>query len=1115
MNVQLEGIGQGNVIDGGRTTSYGAARTSGKDVPGGYTLDISGAVTDNSAYAGHGKTTEDIMCDAMTTETALQSQYLTVMSNSVSEEDFANLTEEGFKPCDTDVETAVTVVDEIKAALAEAGIVVDGYNDDLDPEVLKEITGSEARAQEITRAFHQNDIPVTEENVRDVMQAIEKSRELTEPADGTVIYMVRQGMEPTVDDLYLAQHSTGADGGPQSYGYYDQNGSGYYAKRAEDYDWDALQEQIERVIREAGLKEDKESTDQARFLIEEGIPLTAESLSCLARLREISYPVSEERTIHAAAAAISDGKRAGDADVANPDSAWRQAVYWKEQTDRISDEAVREAAESGEKLDLRHLSALQERIDMQSADENGAVWDDGAAQKGAAYPASAVAEEGGPDPDKGDAAQAESGMGSPYIRARRQLEELRLQMTITANYSLIKRGFALDTTELSQLVEELRAAENERQQKLFGGESVSENETRKSLFNETIQAREKLYMAPAALAGRMAGAKEAWSLRYTAEQSEQLRSAYELAGERYEIMMTQPRTDLGDSIRKAFRNVDDLLRDMGIETNEENRRAVRILGYNRMEVTKEQIDRVKAADMSLQRVTEKMTPASVLHMIREGKNPLSMTVPELEEYLTHEGDNPASDQEKYSEYLYKLERTNGITDEEKESYIGIYRLFRQIEKSDGAVIGSLVNQNAELTMRNLLSAVRTGRHKGLDLEVSDHYGALREIARTDITIDEQIMSAYENQICGRIYDTLEPAALHEMDLNENPTLERLYEMLREASAKEEVREEIKTQERQYQSGQLAQMREAAELGEEHIRALLDANQPVSANALMAVQAMRSSRNRAFSKLYEPIKEDTAGGPLKEAQETFLRAAEDVRDSLTDSGTAEAAYEAFTKAGEELLAQRGFADRTYMDVRAYQLIGRQLTLAAGMAREEQYRVPVEIDGQVTALDVKIRHDKGTQGCVGVAMEHDSFGRVGVELEMTSASSITGYLAYSSREGEPVLAAAETRFRELLKGEGIQLTDFHSIFSRELNPDSMLSQGLRQDHGQGGHLQTVDARDDHRRDNHAQDDQMQSADGRVFSGSEREHVRTSVLYTVAKSFVAAMQDTAVRRKEINGV
>nr|MDE6419889.1 hypothetical protein [Lachnospiraceae bacterium] len=279
MNVQLEGIGQGNVIDNGRTISYGTAKTSGTDVNSGYTLDISGAVTDNSAYAGHGRTTEDIVCDAMTTEAALQSQYLTVMSNSMSEEDYAKLTEDGYKPCETDVETAVTVVDEIKATLAEAGKIIKGYNDDLEPEMLEEITGNAARAQEIVRAFHENDIPVTEENVRDVMETVEKSRDLTEPADGTVTYLVRQEMEPTVDDLYRAQHSGTADGGRQSYGYYDQNGSGYYAKRAQEYDWDALNEQIESVIREAGLAVNEQSVAQARFLIEEGVPLTAESLN--------------------------------------------------------------------------------------------------------------------------------------------------------------------------------------------------------------------------------------------------------------------------------------------------------------------------------------------------------------------------------------------------------------------------------------------------------------------------------------------------------------------------------------------------------------------------------------------------------------------------------------------------------------------------------------------------------------------------------------------------------------------------------------------------------------------------------------------------------------------
>ncbi len=1082
MNVQLEGIGQGNVIDS-RTISYGTARTSGTDAAGGYTLDISGAVTDNSAYAGHGRTTEDIVCDAMTTEAALQSQYLTVMSNSVSEEDFAELTKEGFKPCETDVETAVTVVDEIKAVLAEAGIVVDGYNDDLSQEDLEKITGSAVRAQAVAQAFHENDIPVTEENVRDVMDALEKSRDLTKPVDGTIAYLVGNEMEPTVDDLYRAQHSGTMEGMRQSYGYYDQNGSGYYARRAEEYDWDALEEQMESVIREAGLEPDEQSMAQARFLIEGGIPLTGESLGRLARLQEVSYPVGEEQVIRAATAAIADGKSAGCADLTGAGSAWQQAVYWKEQTEQISDEAVEAVVESGEKLDLRHLKAAQEQIDAQTGAQPGGAYR--AVSEGDAAQGKDEAARG----DRSDAVQTgiTAAADDSYISARRQLEELRLQMTITANYSLIKKGFALDTTELSQLVEQLRAAENERQQKLFGSESVQENEARNDLYTKTLQTRQKLYMAPAALAGRMVEAQGTWNLKETAEQGEQLKRAYELADERYETLMTQPRSDLGDSIRKAFRNVDDILRDMELETSEENRRAVRILGYNRMEVTKEQIDRIKEADISLQRVIDKLTPASVLNMVREGRNPLAMSVSELEQYLDQAENDAAAEQEKYSEYLYKLERTDGITQEEKESYIGIYRLFRQIEKSDGAVIGSLVNQNAELTIRNLLSAVRTGKHKGLDLEVSDHYGALREIARTDITIDEQIMSAYESRICGQIYDSLEPAVLHEIDLNENPTMEQLYEQLRETAGDAAVSDQLEKQERQYQKELLTQVREAADIGEEQIRTLLDAGQSVSVNHLMAVQMMRSQRNGAFSKLYELARDATHTEGLKEAQDGFLQEAGHVRDSLTDSETAKEAYGAFVRAGEELLTQKGFADGSYVDLKAYQLIGRQLHFAAAAVHEEQYRVPVEIDGRVTALDVKIRHEKGAQGCVTVAMEHESFGKAGVELEMTSSSSVSGYLAYSSRGGEPMLNEAESRFRARLAEAGMNLQEFHSIFSREVNPDAFVSQGTSQNR----------------------------SDSSALPGNGKEHVRTSALYTVAKSFVAAMQDLTADRKELSEV
>lgn len=1093
MNVQLDGIGHGNVIDNSKTITYGTAKAYGTDAQSGYTLDISGAVTDNSAYAGHGRTTEDIVCDAAATELALQSQYLTVMSNCVSGEDFAELSKDGYQPCNTDVETAVTVVDEIKATLAEAGVVISGYNDDLAPEVLESITGSEARAQQIVQSFRENDIPVTEENVREVMDAIEKAGELSEPNDGTVKFLVEQGMEPTVENLYLAQHSGSVGGEKQSYGYYDQNGSGYYAKRAEDYDWEALRGQMEKVLKEAGLQIDQQSMEQAKFLIEEGVPLTADNMRILAGVREIAYPLSEEQVIRAAAAAISDGRTAQQANLAETDSAWKQAVYWKEQADRVSDEAVRAVSESGEELNLRNLSAAQKQIDenAQAAREDTAQTDSAKVQK-----ADSVSV-----PAQSSAVQSGDAAGElEWIAARRQLEELRLQMTITASRSLIKKGYAIDTTELSQLVEDLKAAEEKARQTLFRGTDAQEDEAREDLFTRTLQARERLYAAPAALVGRFV--QESRTFGEIAEQGGRLRELCEQAGERYETMMTKPRSDLGDSIRKAFANVDEILTDMGLETSDENRRAVRILGYNRMEITPEQIETIKDADLSLRRVIEKLTPSSVLGMIREGKNPLEMTVPELEKTLDEAEKDPAQSQEKYSEYLCRLERADEITPEEKESYIGIYRLFRQIEKSDGAVIGSLVNQGAELTMKNLLSAVRTGKNKGLNVTVDDNYGALREIAREDITIDRQIMSAYEAHVCSAIYDRLEPEALHEIDLNENPTMEKLLARLQETAEEPQIKEKLENAKHQYRSEMQEDIRQAADISEENIEHLLEGRQPVTVSHILALQAMRTHRNQGMRTLYELAEREAdraderagEGGadgnePVKELSgERFLEAADRLKEEFTDAQSAGSAYASFTEAGMALLERRSLAAGTeYLDIKAYQLIGRQLSLAAGMAREEQYRIPVLIDGQVTALDVRIRHGSEEKGHVSVTMEHEVFGKAGVDMEVTSVSSISGYFAYSDGKAADVLGELKGHLAERLGQEQLTLQEFHSICSERLDLDRFGSEPARTE-GQRAQRET---------------------DAPVKKEKDAA-VRTSALYQAAKAFVMALQDTVHDQK-----
>ena len=83
-----------------------------------------------------------------------------------------------------------------------------------------------------------------------------------------------------------------------------------------------------------------------------------------------------------------------------------------------------------------------------------------------------------------------------------------------------------------------------------------------------------------------------------------------------------PRSDLGDSIQKAFQNVDDILRDNGLELTEANKRAVRILGYNQMDLTKESIEGIKLYDTKVNQMFKNMQPSVTVEMIRRGKNPL-------------------------------------------------------------------------------------------------------------------------------------------------------------------------------------------------------------------------------------------------------------------------------------------------------------------------------------------------------------------------------------------------------------------------------------------------------------------------------------------------------------
>ncbi len=998
MKITFDNNNTNQNVDKVTTTPYRDTRTEKTAQAGAFALDISGTVMDNTAYKGQGKTAEEVMQDAGQTDVAVQRDYMTVMSNTMSEEDYNRMMKDGCQVGDMDIEEVVTIVDKIKAELIKGGTQVAGYTDQIDADTLREITGSEAFAGELRRQFEKHDIPLTEENVRNAKKAYDKATELRELSDGAAKYMVENQMDPTIDNLYRAGYSSTADGSRQGRGYYADS-AGYYARKAEDFNWQQLRPQMEKVLEEAGLEVNDKTLEDARWLIEKGIPLTPESVAAFYRLDTLTLPQDERQILSAVAAAIADGKSAGAANLADGRSNLEKAAEYIERFDKITDEAVDQTVAAGKDVTLANLEKTAEEIAGGDAPattdsaQDTIQSDNTTAKIPANQSDNATAEI---PANQSDNATAEI---PANITARRQLEEIRLMMTVEVNRKLIGSGYAIDTTELEELVNTLRQLE-ERQRRLLFGETDTEKAAEKAaLYNETRSKVEELPYLPVAIAGRFRITDEDFTLNQVHISGTALRNQYDEAKERYETWMTTTRSDLGDSIQKAFRNVDSILEDLGMEISEENRRAIRILGYNRMELSRENVETVRATDMELQRVVDKMTPAAVLQTIRDGKNPLEMTLPELDAYLDSIPYGKEQEIEKFSRFLYKLDKNKAITEEERTAYIGIYRMLRQFEKTDNAGIGALINTGAEVSFKNMLSAVRSQKRAGMDFMVDDAFAGVDAIEK-GMSITKQIETGFPKfyrDIVGNIADRM-------------------------------AKQDAATQ-KEYQSEQMQECRKACEVEDSVVEELLHNKQPVTINNLAAANMLMHSRGAVYKKLDEYT---TPG-----SRDKVKQALSHLQEALTDKESAQDAYEEMQQVYEEVLEEARYSPGiNYVDLKMMQSCYKQLALAGNLAKEENYQIPVEINGETTAIHLRVLHDKAEGGKVKATFETEEYGRVAAEFSVRGGR-VSGYIACSTPEGTEAVQekheSLQHSLQKLFAGqkEGPELGSIGVVHSSDLD------------------------------------------------------------------------------------
>ncbi|MBP5597908.1 MAG: hypothetical protein J6Y02_21245 [Pseudobutyrivibrio sp.] len=620
----------------------------------------------------------------------------------------------------------------------------------------------------------------------------------------------------------------------------------------------------------------------------------------------------------------------------------------------------------------------------------------------------------------------------PTITAQRQLTEIQLTMTVEATFTMMKNGISVNTNDLSDLLDKLKLQETSLLQILMKAENKEATNNNVNLFKEVMNNMAEIQSAPAAVFGRFSNiGMETFS--YVHQVSVSVTAEYSRMEMTYEAVGTEVRADLGDNINKAFRNVDDILADLNIEVTESSQKAVRVLAYNEMEITAESVTSMKASTELVARTFKSMTPAVVAEMIKRGSNPLDMTMNELKETAENikAEIGSKSDEESFAKFLWKAQHNAQISESERDAFVGVYRLLHQVEKSDGAAIGALISQGTEVTLRNLMTAVRSSKHTGRDYEINDKFGALDEMVVKDLSITEQIEKVFLTDRCRDAKEAMTPAKMHQVGENEildmNP--DEFASAMEQAELEAEEQAEI-----QYNEYITSQLKQAISSSSNVENILEQFNIPNSANMISAVEALMQDSNTVIKDLYGRA----AKQQDMDIQDLIDLAYQRFSDAChTPEEMAEAEEALGTLAENVMKKMIEMEDVRTIDMDSMKLVVQQSKAIREMANSgETYHIPIMVADEAGNMNLRIVRGNGESGLIKMALYLQSTGTISTTFRYEAGEVKANVECESAQTREmfatqaPMIANTmqqETGFSfsfSFTRVEGVSVTDVYN-------------------------------------------------------------------------------------------
>ena len=282
------------------------------------------------------------------------------------------------------------------------------------------------------------------------------------------------------------------------------------------------------------------------------------------------------------------------------------------------------------------------------------------------------------------------------------------------------------------------------------------------MYNDVLDVRKALYdieIAPAQMYEKLMNSDPyKLSISMVSNVASSLRSRYARAIGTYKTVGTQIREDLDDSILKAVNNsANGIIDKLELENTQENRDVIKLLASNNIDITKESVERARKIYSTLNNLVNNMKPETVVKMIDAGINPMNTDIWTVNDYLSRMNQGATKDnEEKYSRFLYKLEKTSGISETKKKQFIGIYQMMNIFTRDAGVCAGALMKQGKEITMGNLISAYTSRKHSGIDVTIDDTVGFTKE--------DKDMVSYFES-LFAKSQQYITPNTLKESDIN--------------------------------------------------------------------------------------------------------------------------------------------------------------------------------------------------------------------------------------------------------------------------------------------------------------------------------------------------------------